>query len=191
MEKRRYTSQQVGLAVSDRRALAQLAAQSGKKNSEIARDAIRWYLENHENLVETDRDHRLTRVIYNCTDRVCGLIMKCTNRICSLQVRNLIDANMSFMLLYRLLPAKEADDIAKKMYRMAVTRVVRKISPQELNIENMIKEGLDIARLDKPAQGPMAPANSTPTNPPAATSSVATPATAPNPATTPTAQPSN
>lgn len=143
MAERQYRSQQVGLADADRKALAKLSGEQGKTNSEVARDAIRWYLHNHEAMAEAEKDERLAKVMYKCTDRICALMVKCTNRVCGMLVRIALDTNMVFMLFYRYLPADKADEISAKMYRMAVSRLLRKLSPQELDIEKMIQEGLE------------------------------------------------
>jgi hypothetical protein len=143
MPNKKYQSQPVALAEADRQALAKLAEELQKTKGEIARDAIRWYVQNHETLKESERTDRIASVIFKCTDRIIAVVSKSTNRICSLLVRAILDSNITLMLLYRLLPEEHKDDISAKMYRMAVTRVTRKLRPEELDIARMLQEGLD------------------------------------------------
>ncbi len=81
------------------------------------------------------------------------MICNSTNRICSLLVRSIIDSNITLMLLYRLLPEDHKDEICAKMYRMAVTRVTRKVRPEELNIAQMLQEGLNQGLDQEPSNG--------------------------------------
>jgi len=140
---KKFQAQTVALADADRLALSKLSEELKKTKGEVARDAIRWYVQNHETLRESERTDRLARVIFKCTDRIIAVISNSTNRICSLMVRNVIDTNILMMLMYRMLPENQKDAIFAKMYRMAVTRVTKKVKPEELNIVEMIKEGLD------------------------------------------------
>jgi hypothetical protein len=140
---KKFQSQPVALAEADRLALATLANELNKTKGEVARDAIRWYVQNQETLRESERDDKLAKVIFKCTDRIIAVITSSTNRICSLQVRAIIDSNITMMLLYTALPNDQKDNIMAKMHRMAVSRVVRKVQPEELDVAKMIKEGLE------------------------------------------------
>ena len=148
---RKYQPQQVSLADADRLALGKLAEEQKKTKGEVARDAIRWYVQNHETLKESERSDRLAKVIFKCTDRIIAVVSNAANRICSLQVRAIIDSNITLMLLYRLLPDDQKDAILGKCYRMAITRVTRKIRPEELDIAHMIREGLEQEILEEKA----------------------------------------
>ncbi|RTL42410.1 MAG: hypothetical protein EKK48_10470 [Candidatus Melainabacteria bacterium] len=146
---KKFQASSVALAESDRIALAKLANELGKSKGQVARDAVRWYVQNHELISSNEKEDQLVRVILKSTDRIIGVIKNCTNRICSLQVRTIIDTNLTMMLFYRMLPASEADKVMSHMYRMAVSRVMRKIPPDELKIANMIREGLEEELLDE------------------------------------------
>jgi predicted DNA-binding protein len=152
MPSKKYQPTNIALLEADKLKLAKLASEQGKTKSEVARDAILWYLDNHESAETQVRDDRLARVIFKATDRIVAVMMNCTNRICSLQVRSIIDTNITMMMFYRVLPPDQADSIMAKMYRMAVSRVTRKIPPEELNIATMIKEGLEQEILEEVRQ---------------------------------------
>lgn len=153
---KKFISASVALTAADRIALAKLADALGKPKGEVARNAIKWYVANYEvisNREEEDakreKEENLSRVILKATNRIIAVIQNCTNRICSLQVRCIIDSNITMMMFYRMLPPDNADQIMAKMYRMAITRVTRKIPPEELNITHMIREGLEQVILDE------------------------------------------
>ncbi len=146
---KKFQASSVALAEHDRIALAKLANELGKSKGEIARDAIRWYVQNHETISTNEKDDQLIRAILKSTDRIIAVIRSCTNRICSLQVRTIIDTNLTMMLFYRMLPTTDADKVMSKIYRMAVSRVLRKIPPDELKIANMIREGLEEELLEE------------------------------------------
>jgi hypothetical protein len=64
--------------------------------------------------------------------------MSSTNRVCALIVRLCLDTNMVLLLLYRYLPQEEADEIMKRVHRMAISRLRNKLSPDELDVRKMI-----------------------------------------------------
>lgn len=153
---KKFITSSVALSAADRIALSKLADALGQAKGVVARDAIRWYINNYDIVSnnekkdsKNERDERLITVILKATDRIIGVIKNCTNRICSLQVRSIIDSNITMMMFYRMLPEANADQIMAKMYRMAITRVTRKIPPEELNIAHMIREGLEQKILDE------------------------------------------
>jgi hypothetical protein len=134
--------QNVRLTAADRAGLARLASEQSKSKGQVARDAIRWYLDHHSELAASEKDEKLSSVVYKCTDRIIAVITNSTNRIAALLVRAILDMNMVLMLFYRMLPEEKADDTMSKVYRMAVSRLQRKLSSQELDIKRMIEDGL-------------------------------------------------
>jgi uncharacterized protein YutE (UPF0331/DUF86 family) len=140
---KKYQSIAVALTEADRTSFAKLANALGKTKGEVARDAIRWYMDNHHLISKSERDDRVSTEIAKSTNLIVGIIKISTNRICSLLVRAIIDLNMIMMMLFRMLPPEQADQIMEKMHRMAVSRVVRKATPDELNIARMIRQGLE------------------------------------------------
>ncbi|CAN5477391.1 hypothetical protein BH10CYA1_BH10CYA1_61970 [soil metagenome] len=115
----------------------------GKTQGEIARDAIRWYLENHKTSAEKEREDNLIRAIYRVGDRIIGVLVKSTEKICKLQLRGIIDTNILMMLLYRMLPDENSDDIMHKLYRMAVSRIARKVAVDDEYIGALMRDEVD------------------------------------------------
>jgi len=145
---KKYQSISVALTEADRISLTKLCNALGKTKGEFARDAIRWSIDNHDLISKSERDDRLIRENLKATNRIIAVIKSCTNRICSLLVRTNIDSNITMMMFYRMLPPAQSDQIMAKMYRMAVSRVVRKVTPEELDIVRMIREGLEQEMLN-------------------------------------------
>lgn len=141
-------AQSVNLSEQDRIRLHALSVEMHKTKGEIGRDAIRFYLEHHETAGKVEHDDKLAKVMLKCTDRIIGVMANSTNRICSLLVRNAIDTNITMMLFYRMLPDDQADAIMARMYRMGVSRLTRKLSPDELNLTKIIKEGMEQPLID-------------------------------------------
>jgi hypothetical protein len=153
---KKFITSSVALTTADRIALSKLADALSLPRGVVARDAISWYANNYDVVSknqkkdkENEKDERVTTAIVNATNRIIAVITKSTNRICSLQVRSIIDSNITMMLFYRMLPEEKADQIMAKMYRMAITRVTRKLPKEELSITRMISEGLEQEILDE------------------------------------------
>lgn len=140
---RKFQPASFSLSDEDMVNLAKLSNALGKRKAEVARDAIRWYIEEHQKITNKEREDRIVQAIFKSTDRIIAVIQKCTERIAALQVRAIIDHNITLMFNYRLLPGNQADTIMASMYRMAISRLTRKLPPEELRITSMISEGLE------------------------------------------------
>ena len=138
--RKKFQSRSVALAEQDRIAVAQLANELGKTQGEIARDAIRWYVENY----------KTTSEIYRVGEQIVNVILRSTDKICKLLLRCTIDSNITMMLFYRMLPEAEADQIMLKMRRMAVSRIARKIAVDDAYCAELIQNEInDIAVIDQ------------------------------------------
>ena len=129
----------MALSEQDRIALAQLSTELGKPQGEIARDAIRWYVENFKTASEVNREDELIKAIYRVGEQIVNVIAQSTDKICQLLMRCTIDSNISMMLFYRMLPAAEAEQIMLKMHRMAVSRIGRKIALDDAYCARLIQ----------------------------------------------------
>ncbi len=148
--RKKFQSRSVALAEQDRIAVAQLANELGKTQGEIARDAIRWYVENYKTTSESNREDNLVRAIYRVGEQIVNVILRSTDKICKLLLRCTIDSNITMMLFYRMLPEAEADQIMLKMRRMAVSRIARKIAVDDAYCAELIQNEInDIAVIDQ------------------------------------------
>lgn len=71
-----YRNLYVGLTVSDLKRLDALAKIDGKTKTELAREALQWYLNRRENEQNADRDSVYARAIKEMTNRVCGMLAR-------------------------------------------------------------------------------------------------------------------
>jgi hypothetical protein len=53
-----------------------LSAAVKQSKSDLAREAIRWYLNNRESIVNKQKNDELTLAIRSMTDRVCGMLAR-------------------------------------------------------------------------------------------------------------------
>jgi len=73
---RQYIPLQVGLSIKDRARLADVAVQTKRTKTSVAREAIRWYLEHYERLKTEERDSKLTQALKEMTNRLCGMLAR-------------------------------------------------------------------------------------------------------------------
>lgn len=103
--RKKFQSRSVALSEQDRIVLAQLSTELGKPQGEIARDAIRWYVENYKTASEVNSEDELIKAIYRVGKQIVNAIAQSTDKICKLLMRCTIDSNISMMLFFRMLPA--------------------------------------------------------------------------------------
>lgn len=73
---KKYMPLQVGLTDEDRKALERLAKAEGKKQGELAREAIRWYLKSYEKIRNQEFDNETSRSIRAMSNRLAGMLYR-------------------------------------------------------------------------------------------------------------------
>lgn len=71
-----YQNLYVGLTQKDQGRLEALARIDGKTKTELAREAMTWYLEYRENEKNVERDSVYARSIKEMTNRICGMLAR-------------------------------------------------------------------------------------------------------------------
>jgi hypothetical protein len=71
-----YQNLYVGLVHKDQKRLEALAEKDGKTKTELAREALLWYLERRENEQNLERDSAYARSINEMTNRICGMLAR-------------------------------------------------------------------------------------------------------------------
>ena len=71
-----YQNLYVGLVDKDQKRLDALAQKDGKTKTELAREALLWYLERRENEQNLERDSAYARSINEMTNRICGMLAR-------------------------------------------------------------------------------------------------------------------
>lgn len=64
------------LSAQDHQRLLSLTKTKRKTRSELVREAVRWYLDNHEQTKPSKNDSELSKNIKNMTDRICGMLAR-------------------------------------------------------------------------------------------------------------------
>jgi len=64
------------LSAQDHQRLISLTKTKRKTRSELVREAVRWYLDNHEQTKPTKNESELSKNIKNMTDRICGMLAR-------------------------------------------------------------------------------------------------------------------
>lgn len=75
-----YTSLSVALSSDDQRRLAEMAkelsAEQPRTKSDLAREAIRWYLDHYEKIKEDKQQSEITQALNAMTNRICGMLAR-------------------------------------------------------------------------------------------------------------------
>lgn len=74
--KKTYQNLYVGLTASDQQRLARLAEIDKKTKTELAREAMLWYLDQRENEQNLERDSLYAKAIKEMTNRICGMLAR-------------------------------------------------------------------------------------------------------------------
>ena len=77
---RKYTPLNVNLSSDDHRRLAEMAKELStdqeRTKTEVAREAIRWYLDHYEKIKEDKRQSEITQALNAMTNRICGMLAR-------------------------------------------------------------------------------------------------------------------
>lgn len=71
-----YQNLYVGLTKKDQDRLASLAKIDGKTKTELAREAMSWYLDQRENEQNGERDGVYAKALKEMTNRICGMLAR-------------------------------------------------------------------------------------------------------------------
>lgn len=64
------------LSAQDHQRLLSLTKVKRKTRSEVVREAVRWYLDNHEQAKPSKNESELSKNIKSMTDRICGMLAR-------------------------------------------------------------------------------------------------------------------
>jgi hypothetical protein len=71
-----YRNLYVGLTERDQERLGTLAKIDGKSKTELAREAMTWYLDQRENEQNAERETVYAKSIKEMTNRICGMLAR-------------------------------------------------------------------------------------------------------------------
>ena len=101
---------------------------SGKRRTQLAREALVWFLDHHD-------DHALPTGGTELRRR----LSKMEDRLAKLQVKTAIDAGMIYLLLYRNMDLDERDKAVAWAYQGSVKRLRKKLTEPQLELVEAAK----------------------------------------------------
>ncbi|MCC7531316.1 MAG: hypothetical protein IT342_22610 [Candidatus Melainabacteria bacterium] len=108
--KKQYQETSIGLNEKDRGRLAELSRLQGRTKTEVAREAIRWYMDNYEQIKSQSRESETAQAIRYATDQVVKAILSATDRICGMLARQGAEVATLYELTWRACGTPEAKE---------------------------------------------------------------------------------
>lgn len=102
--KKQYQETSVGLNEKDRVRLAELSRLQGRTKTEVAREAIRWYMDNYDQIKNQSRDSEVAQAIRYATDQIVKAINSGVERICRMLARQGAQIGTLYEFSYMVLP---------------------------------------------------------------------------------------
>jgi predicted DNA-binding protein len=137
--KKQYNNLRVGLTNADCARLTEVGKTLNRTQSEIARDAIRWYIENHENIAHDSREAEVAKAIKYATDQLVRAIKNGVDRICKMLSRQGIAIGTLYEITWMSLP----DQTARKAFEQAITQAKAKMKKHVEIDELAIAEAME------------------------------------------------
>ncbi len=109
--KKQYHDIKVGLNESDRVRLTALAKAQDRTRTEVARDAIRWYMDHHEEINAQPREGQMAEAIRYATTQIVKAITSGVDRICAMLARQGRAIGTLYELQWMAIPNPDEADI--------------------------------------------------------------------------------
>lgn len=127
-KKRNYLGLNVGLAEPERRKLDTVSKMAGKTKSEIAREAIRLYLDNYDRMQTEEKETPLERRLKKMEDRLAALM-----------ARTAIDTGTIYTLLWHRSDAEDRKELFSACYTQAIDRLKKKLTGLDAEVKDIMK----------------------------------------------------
>lgn len=127
-KKRNYLGLNVGLAEPERKKLDTVSRTTGQSKSEIAREAIRFYLDNYERLQSAEKETPIERRLKKMEDRLAALM-----------ARTAIDVGTVYTLLWHRSDGEDRKDLFAACYTQAVDRLKKKLTGVDAEVKDIMK----------------------------------------------------
>jgi hypothetical protein len=122
--KKKYQMIKVGITAADKAKLMDQAMIQGRTQTEVAREAISWYLENLEELRKQKRESEVAQAMRYGTDQIVKAISNGVDRICKMHARQSITIGTMYELTWMSL---SDDDQARAAFERAIKEAKRKM----------------------------------------------------------------
>lgn len=121
---------EVRLVPDDLKRFDVLCTSSGRNRAQVAREAILWYMEQQDKIIQDSRE-----------SKVEARIRKMENRMAALISRGNIDTGVILEIIYSNMPVEDKEAVLKKCHKRAAMRLKGKIAEVE-DIEELFKKEL-------------------------------------------------
>jgi hypothetical protein len=122
--KKQYLMIKVGINEADRARLVELARIQERTQTEVARDGIRWYLDNVENLSNEARESEMALAMRYATEQHVKAIGNGVERICKMLARQGTAIGTLYELTWLSLPD---DELARATFEEAIKAAKQKM----------------------------------------------------------------
>jgi hypothetical protein len=136
---KKYQQLYIGLIAEDRERVAQLAKAKNVTATELAREAIRWYLEHHEEAKEQPKENASALAIKYGTDQLVKSMNSGVDRICKMLARQGRAIGTLYELSWMSLPD---DENARKAFEEAANRAKKRMARHVENDEKEVAESM-------------------------------------------------
>lgn len=109
--KKQYQDIKVGLNEADRTRLAAVAKAQERTRTEVAREAIRWYLDHYEEIKSQPREGQMAEAIRYATTQIVKAITNGVDRICAMLARQGRAIGTLYELQYMAIPDPDQADV--------------------------------------------------------------------------------
>jgi predicted DNA-binding protein len=137
--KKQYNNLRVGMTDADCARLTELGKTLNRTQSEIARDAIRCYLEHHENTAHDTREAEVAKAIKYATDQIVRAVTNGVDRLCKMMARQGIAIGTLYEITWMSLP----DETAKKAFEAAIAQAKAKMKKHVERDEQAIAAAME------------------------------------------------
>jgi len=121
---------EVRLVPEDLKRFDVLCAGSGRNRAQVAREAILWYMDQQDKIIQDSRESKLE-----------ARIRKMENRMAALISRGNIDTGVILEIIYSNMPVEDKEAVLKKCHKRAAMRLKGKIAEVE-DIEELFRKEL-------------------------------------------------
>jgi hypothetical protein len=128
----------VMLSHADLLRLSDQAAREGQTQSEVIREAVRWYLDNQENAAHDAREAEVAKAIKYATDQLVMAIKNGVDRICKMLARQGIAISTLYEITWMSLP----DETAKKAFEQAMAQAKKRMAKHTEGDELALAEAM-------------------------------------------------
>lgn len=139
--KRNYQGVYVGLAAADKKRLTEFSAQQSRTQTEVAREALRWYMEHYEEVKHDSRESQIAEAMRYATAQIIKAINSGVDRICKMLARQGRAIGTLYELQYMAIPdPDQADVLFAEAVKKAKQKQAKYVQEDEKDLVEQMKK---------------------------------------------------